>query len=871
MDDPRLHFLVETIQNYLALGRTLNDSRVSLRRAFDPDLVETAIALFTKAASENRSSKDTVLRNTDDEYECWYGGPSTEPNSHWGLLKEHLVNKSEWTEEMLSSLNHASTTVVSHLAAPKANNCRVQGLVLGYVQSGKSANFSAVIAKAVDAGYKLVIVLAGTHNNLRLQTERRLFHELCEPNLPACTNLTAVDETGDFKKIQAQRAESACGRPDGFALAVVKKNSSVLRNLESWLSTAKPETLAKCPLLLIDDESDNASVNTNRPAEENPTAINNLIRKIVSLFGTVSYVGYTATPFANIFIDSSIEDDLYPRDFLISLPKPLSYFGAEELFGTEALIGNAGLGPLPLTREVTDSSIFVRAKSERGTPIELANSLSEAILAFIIAGAARLSRNQWHSHITMLVHTSHLIDEQQALYDCVQEFVEDLQLKIRDKHAGLIEHLRKQYTTDFAQTSNFFKGVEIPSFDLVLKNITPFVTRLVTILDNSNSDQRLSFDQESPVWGIVIGGNTLSRGLTIEGLTVSYFVRGSRGYDTLMQMGRWFGYRRNYIDLTRIYVPEEIRDNFFHLACVEEELRGEIRAMAENKERPIDVALRIRSHPSMTVTSNLKMRTAREASLTYSGSKIQARHIIADDLKILEGNLKTTEHLIGNIQSLGNHALKSRIKEFEDYLIFKTVPSELILQFLDAYNFSTANIRFTRSLLRQYIMDLAESGELSNWSVVVVSSGTGSKYTFKTGQVVGRVKRSRLAGVRSERDPRAVYLTGLSPSADEIADLDDLLPATVTSLTSLKNDAKFAGQSYTSIRFSLRPKERGLLLLYPLETKQTVDLDSGKADVQFGGKLLSLEAQRDIFAATFVFPKSGVTKGRYNYLINGTV
>jgi hypothetical protein len=254
---------------------------------------------------------------------------------------------------MIDSINSASNSILSQLADPQGKKRTVKGLVLGYVQSGKTANFSAVAAKAIDSGYKLAIVLAGMHNNLRLQTERRLVHELCEPNLGKVINLTKVDKNGDFSKRQAVRAASICGRTDGFALAVLKKNSAVLRAFNLWLSEADPELVKQCPVLIIDDESDHASVNTAK-SNEDASAINRLIRELLKRFDSCSYIGYTATPFANVLIDSSQEDDLYPRDFLVSLEKPYSYFGSEELFGSEAILDKTGHEPLPLIRLIPD-------------------------------------------------------------------------------------------------------------------------------------------------------------------------------------------------------------------------------------------------------------------------------------------------------------------------------------------------------------------------------------------------------------------------------------------------------------------------------------------------------------------------------------
>jgi hypothetical protein len=354
MSGNRIEYLVGNIKDQIVLGRTYIEIERSLRSIFSDEEIQEALAVV-KATSKKASPENNTITDKQDQEE-WYQGPTEDPESHWRLLTGVLKNKRTrpWTDEMVESLDAASTMVVSHLAPPKSQSPKLaRGLVLGYVQSGKTANFSAVISKAVDEGYKLVIVLAGMHNILRLQTQTRLEEELVKPKERACTTLTKVDENGDFQKSQFVTANRALGVGEGFTLVVLKKNSSVLRNFNTWLNEAAPETLAACPTLIVDDESDQASVNTNKP-ENDPTAINDHIRKLVKKFAIVSYVGYTATPFANVLIDSSVEDDLFPKDFIVTLDKPLGYVGTEELFGRDAIEPRGALEGYPVIRNIPD-------------------------------------------------------------------------------------------------------------------------------------------------------------------------------------------------------------------------------------------------------------------------------------------------------------------------------------------------------------------------------------------------------------------------------------------------------------------------------------------------------------------------------------
>jgi len=876
-----LEFLIDSIQNELNLGRTIESARASLRRAFDPSLVDQAVTEFYQRLRHAQESDSAVVRDLQANREDWYGGPSRSPDSHWGLLKEHLMNEKDWSEPMVESLDRASTTVLANLAPPFGESRRcVKGLVLGYVQSGKTANFSAVIAKAVDSGYRMVVVLAGIHNNLRLQTERRLFNEICAPKLSACTNLTAVDQNGDFKRTQTQKAERACGRSDGFALAVIKKNSRVLRNFDSWLAEATPEVLRSCPTLIIDDESDHASVNYNNP-EESPTAINQLIRNIIVRFGSVSYVGYTATPFANILIDSSIEDDLYPRDFLVSLEKPPTYFGAEELFGSEALTeGGSGKAGIPVIRSVDlrEASILTAAKRRNNVPPrigeELPENLRQAVTHFILAGAIRLTRGHWKDHITMLVHTSRLTDYQAIIFEKIGHYIEFMKAQTANGLDNSEEVAFEQlYESDYLPVTKLFPAAPKWTFDQVKQNIPKFIQRIEVIIDNSNSDERLSFDRTSPLCGIIIGGDTLSRGLTIEGLTTSYYVRDAKGYDTLMQMGRWFGYRPGYVDLTRVFMTEGLQKKFFHLSTVEEEMRSEIKVMAENRERPIDVALRIRSHPSMAVTSNLKMRHAQETAFTFSGTKLQARYITVNDSKREADNFRSVIELLDGMEKYGVAPSKSGFEDFSACTLYRKVPVELILQFLDVHPISEGNVKFSSVLLKNYITDLIQQDELKSWSVALMSSKSGDVLDLGKGRKVFKVQRSVLSGSLSERDPKGVYLVALSPPEDELVDLDDLASATCRSVSEFRKRADGTKSNCSAMRVSLRPTNRGLLLLYPLDTSGSKEVTANQGETEGVplGRLTPLSAGGEIFGVTIVFPKTTKANGPHHYVVNGTL
>jgi len=869
----RVEFLVRSIQNELALGRNLDEVVRLLRNLFEQGEIDQAVAQV-KAQMPGLTEDVTVLTGKHP-HEGWYQGSSEDPNSHWGMLKNVLKTKSSaWTDDMVRSLHHSSDGVVAYLAPPNSEKIhRCQGLVLGYIQSGKTANFSAVIAKAVDAGYRLVVVLSGMHNNLRMQTQARLYEEIVRPCETACTTLTRVDEKGDFEKNQAIKANRALGSKDGFTLVVLKKNTYVLRNFLGWLSEADAQTLAACPTLIIDDESDQASVNTNRP-EENPTAINERIRKLISQFRVVSYVGYTATPFANVLIDASEADDLFPKDFLVSLEKPPSYFGPEDLFGRETVNGLEEKAGMAIIRSVPEKeALAYRAtrKSDKGNISHIVPSLEKAINSFLLAGAARLARNQWRQHITMLVHTSNVIDQQTQLKELIEAHVLDLRFGIKEKNPTLKNRLETLWKEDFIPISKTFPAAPIPEFETILLNVEKILDRIDTVLENSASDERLSFSGPDPLWGIVVGGNTLSRGLTLEGLTVSYFVRNSKGFDTLLQMGRWFGYRPGYVDLTRLFVPDELREKFYHLATIEQEIRDEIKTMAANKERPIDVGLRIRTHPNMVVTSAMKMRTARECHLTYSGTKIQARYVTPYSKNLLVQNQKQICELFANAQKFGASKTASPFKEFESSHLFRGVSAELVLQFLDGFHFSVANIKFSSSMLSEYITGLTKEGELSDWSVALMSARSGTATNLVPGLPAFQLERSVITETESSGDPNAVLLRSLTAPGDELIDLADKFKSPSNSVIAVLDDAKLSGSSEVLLRRKYRPVERGLLLIYPLRYQSVNSKPSKEEDANSRNLTGPLSAVSEVFAVTFVFPHTENSRSRFRYIINSSI
>lgn len=873
-DSERVEMIVMLIQQHRRNGFNNQDIRFRLRKLFDDSEIDLALQLVEQQATEIGQASSALKEEND--FFGWYSGPHQDGDFHWPRLKNTLLNKDNpWTKEMIDSLDESSSLVVSHMAPPTSKNAvKCKGLVLGYIQSGKTANFSATIAKAVDEGYKLVIVLAGMHNNLRKQTETRLREELVYPfESKSCTTLTSDEETGDFKKRQSITANRTLVRADGFTLAVIKKNTSVLRSFKSWLSEAASEVLKACPVLIIDDESDQASVNTSKD-DQDPTAINRHIRELVGLFNIVSYVGYTATPFANVFINSDVEDDIYPKDFLITLEKPATYYGPEELFGRDMVNGKSSTEGMPVIRTVRDEDAEILRNLERASDgqFDLTDSLRNAIDSFLIAGTLRLSRGHWKQHITMLVHVSHLIDSQDSIFQEIQTHLDEVKSLIEHDDLDTKSRLQKIIEKDFSKVTEQIIGPQNIDQKVFWKNLKKFASQLEVIMDNSASDNRLSFDRSlrdgEPTWAIVVGGNTLSRGLTVEGLTTSFFVRGSKAYDTLLQMGRWFGYRKGYADLTRIFVTDDLFEFFYHLATVEQEIRDEIKVMAINHEKPIDVAVRIRRHPNLNITSSNKMRSAVTASVTYSGAKVQTRQIFTSNASMTENNAKHVVQFLDKIAKSGKERTPIKFKDLEQCFLYRGIAPELILQLLDVYKVPGDNPNFNGHMIQSYISELNKLGELKDWSVAIMSmkSGEGLNVSDLT---VFPFRRTVKKVTRDSAGMTNAILRAVSTPGEELIDLADLITTPFVTTDSLLEPKEGERKSDTRLRTEFRPKERGLLKIYPLQT--TIVSENELASFDETEPANPLKGTSQLYGLSLVFPESSSSWGRGGYVRNRTV
>ncbi|YCK80835.1 Z1 domain-containing protein [Arthrobacter sp. D3-18] len=728
----------------------------------DGDFIEQVVERHVAIAADVFRLKTSPTVDASDA-EPWYAG--VQPGDiFWPKLRDHLMQDANWAPAV-TSLDSTSRDVVARLGDPSLTHFAKRGLVVGYVQSGKTANFTATIAKAADTGYRLFVVLSGVHNSLRRQTQLRLEKQIVDLN--PINWITLTSETADFGN-PVQALPLLAGSPLRL-LAVVKKNVSRLSNLVEWLSTAqKHGALDDCPVLIIDDEADQASVNTAKDAELDQTAIHAKIKELLSL-PKVSYLGYTATPFANVLCNPKDALGIYPRDFIYSLPKPEGYFGAEELFGA-AVLEDEESRVMP----GHDMIRFVPAQEALGYAVKnkqaysplISPSLGDAIRWFVMATAARRARSGEVSHSSMLVHTTMRVAPQMQFVPVVRKFLKALAAEWASGH---VDSWRSQWDFETIAEPAERHGLTPISFSEMSVSVNDVLSKVHVVADNSSSDDRLIYSDD-PATVIAIGGNTLSRGLTLEGLVSSFFLRSSGMYDSALQMGRWFGYRPGYADLPRVWTTAALASNFEFLSRVEASIREDINRYAEKGITPSKLAVRLLLHPKMQATAKLKMQYAVPVTSSFSESRPQTIHFEHKNYEIVNRNLDVARALLENVGLTAEFSgqLHSGTK------VLRGVDAKEVIRFLDRYSFH-ADSEMAGGYVAEYVKRQVDFGGLRKWNIAIVGNKNASNNSVKPVEIGGGlwfhpVNRSQIQGYQSDV-PNTAYLKAITSTADFSADI----------------------------------------------------------------------------------------------------
>lgn len=857
----------------------------------DDELRRAAIAEI-EAREQVTIGRPTKLEDEAGHIPWYFGQRRSKGRLFYDRYASYLQQVEGWGTGVLASLDESTDLVIELLEAPdRAGPWDRRGLVLGHVQSGKTANYAGLLCKAADAGYRLLIVLAGMHNVLRLQTQLRLDRDFLGykstsvgspqgfawvgvgniDRRPKADFLTTRTPGGDFNRAAADRAGIAPeNRP---LLLVVKKNAKILANLNAWVGDflAPRGDTREIPLLLIDDEADQASVDTGEQdfidgapdPDYEPKLVNGEIRRLLKAFHKSAYVAYTATPFANILVhDQRRTDehgaDVFPRSFIINLPRPSSYVGPAEVFGV-ARDGDpvARAGVLDAFREVDQAhEDWMPQDHDRahvptfGGAERIPPSLEEAVMAFVLACAARRARGQVGKHNSMLVHVSRFRDLHRLVHGQVDEWFRSFKRSLRYAPDDVIRRLSDLWHADFVPSSaasiagGFDPGIALPEWDAVRDQLLDVADRIKVVMVNSDSLEPLDYEAyaDTGLDVIAVGGDKLSRGLTLEGLTVSYFLRASRMYDSLMQMGRWFGYRAGYVDLCRLYTTDDLRLHYRHVASVAEELREQLDHMQALGETPERYGLKIQAHPFLLVTARNKMRYTNEYQVSFAGQgKIQT--VFDRDPAVIRFNAARTVDFLAR-QGVPEKSRRIVLRNGADAawngrLIWSQVPGTEVSSWLRRLQFVPESYEVSGVRMADYIDAQAAMAELSDWTLVLPTTGSGG--AMKLGDHELRATRRKVLDRdgRVTRTDRYVVRTILDPW-DEAIDLDSAQFAAALDLTNRARAAKGldpedrpAGPAIRTVRGRGSPEagvkgdpRRGLVIVYPLDpTEAGIDVD----------------------------------------------
>lgn len=844
-----LEEVVELLEGLVRGGKTVQDAVKQVQRFTpDPELLRRAQAAFEERAGIIRTLRDArgIL---GDVPRPWYLGPR-EGDRFWPLLRKHLTDR-KWDPDAVDSLDRASTRIVSLLREPGADRIDTRGLVVGYVQSGKTANFTAVISKAADAGYRFFVVLSGIHNALRKQTQQRLDRELF--NLAPTDWLPLTSAAGDFRLGTVRPEGALVQHGHQRLLCVVKKNATVLRRLLRWMRNIPPELLVRCPTLVIDDEADQASINTSLDQNAR-TAINRLILEILGFLPKAAYVGYTATPFANVLIDPAAKD-LYPKDFILSLPRPPEYFGPERIFGRDWLdldAPGAGFDGLDMIRHVEDADVSLMRpapNTQEDFYPRMTPSLDAALRWFCMVSAARLARGQRAEHSSMLVHTTLYAAVHDRFKGPINIVLAALRQAVSGNNPTLLHVLREQWAIECGRVPAVELGLTPTPFESVLAHLPEVLERIDIVVENSRSDIRLEYP-ENPTMGrivVVVGGNTLSRGLTVEGLSVSLFVRTATAYDTLLQMGRWFGYRRGYADLPRIWMTRELEGWFGDLATVEQEVRNDILRYEEESVTPLDFGIRIRSHPDLDITARAKMGRPVRCQVSFDDvvrETILFRH---RDATWLHGNIEATGEFLRKARSTVGAPREDEAERWRR--VFFGVPADEVLKYLQHYAFHESARDVRREMLTGYIRAQNAIGELQQWNVALIGlqrpSDEQPRVDLGNGFVMPALNRSRVVrGLQTGGDTAS--LGRIMSKVDLGADLD--FTRRELGAMSEENIRRARRSTYARV---------GLLCIYPIDKDSSPEHAVAQYSEQKERFRAPLQAVEHVVGLGFVFPKSG--------------
>ncbi len=802
--------------------------------------------------------------------------------THWDRIKQYLI-KTNKIGPYLSQLDDVTSRILDGCGDPlQQEKFSHTGLVIGQVQSGKTLNYTSLISKAVDAGYKLIILLTGVTEPLRQQTQKQLDNYIMlyeqlgldrkDSSVARMLNIDIQNttlpqaQTTSEKDFQTNIAmvSNIVGSPETVKIWVMKKNNSILKN---FYKSIESTPLIEPPLLFIDDEADNASINTNKP-ENSPTKINESIRKILKKFKKNSYVGYTATPFANIFVDPDLEqkivhekkgsdgaiitnqivaEDLFPNNFIHYIEPPtVSYMGYKKFFLNDVEDSDYSNGDFGLYNSyqkyirIIQNDDFDGENNEGRLPLkhkngfypeELPESLKHAIRVFLITrsiqilkgfkGNVSIKQPDGSVHQTMLINVSRFNSVQDRVYILVVSYFDIIKnsIKINSGNYELslndpnIKELKKSYEIEFGDEE---KLSDI-SFDNILDKLFDAMNTIKIRISNREHKGSLNYDNqaENPqgLHVIAIGGLQLSRGLVLEGLTTSYMLRNTGASDTLLQMARWFGYRKvpsDYEYLCRVYLPESTYQHYYYISDAVEDLNSHVKYMGKRGLTPLEFGLYVRQSPTgIKITAANKMRSAQQNIIqffNYSGNTVRFNKIL-NDRKKNERNVELSKQKLKELWEKYNLNFDKRDKN-SNHFYFRDIPVEFIQSIFQSElgsNFPQEMYGFTKesqsdkSLLEDYI-ERRKNSDCKLWDLGIMSLKKRNEAEVRIGDMT--IFPRRRSGCLDANDPRK-YL--ISKGSINFHDADNKLTG-----TRVDNNIGFTDEELNEYNEELRKlKEEG--------------------------------------------------------------
>lgn len=825
-----------------------------------------------------RAFKAEVL-NKGGEDQNWFFEKKKNNDGHkyFERYKRYLVEKN-FPEDSITKMEETTEEILSYCANPDdesdLKNRRKKGLVMGDVQSGKTANYLCLMNMAADYGYKVIVLLAGMTESLRVQTQKRVddgFVGAISESIGTADiqfigvgadsenyySIPMTDQKSDFSSNNSTPSDYA--KPMVF---VVKKNKRVLEQMRDWLKPDKINFSSK-NILIIDDESDNASVNTK--GEDDPSIINKLIRNLFNNFPIATYIGFTATPFANIFIDpydNEANRDLFPSDFIVQLRAPSNYFGIDKIFEKK----NGRYTHIRLLDEAEKQFLPVKHKKDDEIFAYLPNSLKEAIFDFLIANVIRTLRDDKTAHRTMMINISRFNKIQEKIEEKVDDYISNLKRIIEQTYKLSFdvfiqnEDMNKLYNY-YENNYHYEKIREEFTWDQIQNGLYDEISQIRIAVFKNKEKNRFNYDDYKDVGArlIAIGGFVLSRGLTLEGLIISYFSRSANAYDTVLQMCRWFGYRNHYEDLCRVYMSD------INVHCYEavidaiDDLKQQFTRMRVMGSTPQEYGLAVKESPDtldtmMLITSRNKMKNTKEIerTLNYSGRFVDTSKLFYSDSKA-KNNYKMVIDLSEELKNEGK-----LLEKYNGRYMFKDVDKHIIAKFIKRLAIPVENKKFEKDCISEYI---ASSNEFNKWDIAIATGEDSNQKWYFCKEEIPMVMRSfnvrqsedylRISGHANRLSEPGIFNSGLSKEDIE-------------KLKKEKHGSQLIAKDYLSVK-----GRNPLLVIYPLLLSDITEASKeNNVDDEFEEQIKRNFDEKNVLLGFAIGFPGSETKEKVKYRVN---